>query len=168
MNAAPAFAAELMRWALAYAERGIPVLPAFGKRPAPGLRWQNATRDPDLVRGYWSTWPLAQIATLTGEASGLVVLDIDRKGGVDGFETLRARGWTIPANAVEVITPSGGSHFYFAFEEGIATSAGKLGPGVDVRGRAGLVILPPSRSSVDGADYAFAEGQERREPGVLL
>lgn len=168
MTPAEALRDELIAWALAYAANGIPVLPAFKKKPAPGLRWRNATRNPDLIRDYWSTWPLAQIATLTGEASGLVVLDIDRKNGVDGFETLRTAGFTIPPDAVEVVTPSIGSHFYFRYDPGIATSAGRIGPGVDVRGRAGLVILPPSRARLDDADYHFAEGQELREPGRLF
>lgn len=178
MNAAPrlavdpraaAFSAELTMWALAYAAHGIPVLPAFDKRPARGLTWNSATLNPSLIEGYWRTWPLALIATLTGEASGLIVLDIDRKNGVDGFETMRANGWAIPHDAIEIVTPSGGSHFYFRWQgEDVRSTAGKIGTGIDIRGRRGLVILPPSRKTLDGPDYHFAEGQENREPGVLF
>ena len=54
--------------------------------------WPNtATRDPDLIRRWWTQWPEANIGILTGVKSGLVVIDIDpRNGGhltVDDLET---------------------------------------------------------------------------------
>jgi hypothetical protein len=164
---------ELVAWALSYAAHDIPVFPVRGDKH-PLTRWRRGgpgelpSTDPEQIRAWWSRWPTAMIGAPTGEASGFVVLDIDCHGDTDGFATLAARGWTIPADAVEVTTPSGGAHFFFRAEAGISNSAGRIGPGIDVRGEGGFVVLPPSRRTLNGPDYAFAEGQERREPGVLL
>jgi hypothetical protein len=85
----------------------------------------------------------------TGTVSGIVVIDLDRKNGVDGwdsFKDLEAKHGQIEDTPV-VITPSGGFHFWFRHPKGhkIATTAGQLAPGVDIRGDGGYVIVPPSR-----------------------
>jgi len=53
------------------------------------------------------------------------------------------------------LTPSGGTHEYYALAEGekAANSASKIGPKVDVRGYGGYVLVPPSR--VGGKPYAW-------------
>lgn len=155
-----AFNRELVTWAKRYAARGIPVFPVSGKK-VPLVKWKETggTTDPDQISAWWKAWPLAMIGAPTGSRSGLVVLDIDTKNGCNGFETMRERGWTIPPDVPEIVTPSGGSHFYFRADGAIRNSAGKIGPGIDVRGEGGMVILPPSRPSLEGADYSFREGQ---------
>ncbi|HEV2575119.1 MAG TPA: bifunctional DNA primase/polymerase [Beijerinckiaceae bacterium] len=161
---------ELIRWAHAYATNGLPIFPVAWNK-FPHIKWgAGASTDPAQIDIYWRRWPCAMIGLPTGAKSGLIVVDIDRKNGVDGFQTMRANGWTIDARAVEVRTPSGGSHFYFPLKQGdiIKNSASKLGPGIDVRGDGGFVVLPPSRPSLDAPDYHFAEGQEYREMGRLL
>lgn len=85
-------------------------------RPEPpkgdgGLKF--ATTDPASIRAWWSRWPGAMIGVRTGTASGIVVLDVDRKNGKDGFATMDANAWTTP-NTVVVQTPSGGAHYYFS------------------------------------------------------
>lgn len=83
----------------------------------------------------------------TGSRSGVVVVDVDFDKG--GFETLTAliyqhEEWPVtPA----VRTGGGGLHFFFRHPEGaeIRNDAGKkFGPGIDVRGEGGYVLLPPS------------------------
>src|SRR5215216_4154900 len=65
--------------ALDYAEQGIPVFPceAGGKRPL--IRdWPNrATTDASRITGWFNRWPHANIAIVTGERSGILVLDVD-------------------------------------------------------------------------------------------
>src|SRR5262245_16370145 len=46
----------------------------------------DATRDPDVVREWWTKAPLANIGIRTGPESGIFVLDIDSDKG--GFDTL--------------------------------------------------------------------------------
>ena len=41
-------------------------------------------------------------------------------------------------------TLSGGRHYLFRHADGVRNGAGKLAPGIDVRGEGGYVIMPPS------------------------
>lgn len=166
---AAALQAELIAAAIAHAQAGRPVFPcAADKRPRVKSGFKAATTDCRILQEWWSRWPIAMIGMPTGAASGFDVLDIDRKAGKDGFATLRERGVTIPADAVEVITPSGGSHFYFPHEPGRRSEAERFGPGVDIRADGGYVIVPPSRPAIDGPDYHFAEGQSAECLGLPI
>lgn len=139
---------RLLAAALRRARLGRPVFPCNArKRPLTARGFCDASSDPERVRAWWSQWPDALIGMPTGAASGLVVLDLDRKDGLDGvgaFCALRA-GREAPVGLM-VRTRSGGLHFYMRAPEGrrVPCSAGRLAPGVDVRGDGGYVIVPPS------------------------
>jgi hypothetical protein len=95
----------------------------------------------------------------------LVVIDLDSRtkhpgapDGVGNWATLvathgMARTWVAH-------TPNGGQHWYYRADPNrpIGNGAGKLAPGVDVRGRGGFVVAPPS---VDyrGSCWWGAEGE---------
>lgn len=165
---AAAWSDVLVDWACRYARQGYPVFPVRGdKRPL--VKWKDgATTDPAQIRAWWLQWPLAMIGMPTGKPSGLIVLDVDIKNGVNGFDTLKANGWDIPREAIEVLTPSGGSHFYFRAPEGVSVrnSAGKIGPGVDLRADGGFIVLPPSIPTLDSYEYRYAPGQGEYGQGV--
>ena len=78
----------LLKAALAYARRGVPVFPCEpdGKRPLTYNGFWDATADPRRIRDWWSRWPTANVGLPTGERSDLLVLDVDSRGG--GFESL--------------------------------------------------------------------------------
>jgi hypothetical protein len=88
-------------------------------------------------------------------ASGLLVVDCDVKGAVDGLTAWLALGARHgpPVDTRVVSTGGGGEHWYFTTEPGcaIGNSAGRLAPGIDVRGRGGYVVAPPS--VVAGSSY---------------
>jgi putative DNA primase/helicase len=112
----------------------------------------------DTIRGWWSRFPDANIALPTGSVSGLFVLDVDpRHGGAESLAALESRFGPFPAT-LESQTGGGGRHFFFALAEGqvIRNSAGKLGPGLDVRGEGGYVVLPPSIHPEMQKPYAWA------------
>ena len=98
----------------------------------------------------------------TGRRSGVVVVDIDLDKG--GFETLAAlihRHEEWPKTPA-VRTGGGGLHFFFSYPEGamIHNDAGnKLGPGLDVRGEGGYVLLPPSTHATRRV-YEWEEGED--------
>ena len=60
-------------------------------------------------------------------------------------------------------TMSGGRHWVFRHAPGVRNSAGKIAPGVDVRGQGGYIIMPPS------AGYSIVSDVEPAEwPDWLL
>jgi hypothetical protein len=88
----------------------------------------------------------------TGKASGFVALDIDIKDDLaNGFDSLDFLGHSVMPNTPAVHTASGGVHFYFAIsaKRELRNSAGLLGPGLDVRGEGGYVIVPSPGSGYE-------------------
>ena len=104
------------------------------KRPL--LReWQKrASSDPERVAFWWRRLRGAYIGVATG--NGFVAIDVDPRHG----------GEVDPAwpETLTVRTRSGGWHLYYRTDGEVRNSAGKLAPGVDVRGDGGMVVGPPS------------------------
>jgi len=75
-----------------------------------------------------------------------MVVDVDNKKGKSGDGALLA--WQLDnedlPDTFTVETPSGGRHLYFWADRPVPNSAGKLGVGIDVRGRGGYVVAPGS------------------------
>jgi hypothetical protein len=142
--------------ALAYAAtRGWPLFPARNKQPVFKGWVEKASTDPARLSAWWKLWPDADIGIPTGRKSGLVVLDIDVKDPrAYGFDTLAELGLAILPETPLAHTRSGGVHIYFACHPAvdIRNSVGPsgLGPGVDIRGTGGLVILPS-----EGSGYSW-------------
>jgi uncharacterized protein (DUF927 family) len=135
--------------ALSLAGKGIPVFPC-GLDKKPRIRdWPRvAACDPEQVRAWWTERPGASIGCPTGPrppGNGCWVLDIDQPEGPASLAALEAKHGPLPPT-VEQRTGGGGRQVFFRYPEGreIRNSAGKLGPGLDVRGAGGYVILPPS------------------------
>ena len=139
---------SLLEAALTHAERGRPVFPCGpDKAPRTPRGHLDATTAAAPILSWWSRGPRDLIGMPTGARSGLVVLDLDTRGGRDGvvaFERLRA-GRDLP-DTLTVRTRSGGRHHYFdaPADRAVRCSAGRLAPGVDVRGDGGYVVVPPS------------------------
>lgn len=175
--------------ALAYAARGWPVFPCSPqtkkpmlprdidpetKKPIKGSGGLNkASTDPAQIREWWAKWPKAMIGLCTGFGR-LFVIDFDpRKDEEAGkewtLEQLRAdleaqMGCALPSTLTS-ITRSGGVHCWFLWpDDGGApiVNRGNLPEHVDVRGKGGYVIAPPSVMST-GKDYHWL-----RRDGVEL
>jgi len=165
---------NLLEAALAYAREGWAVFPVHepnkqgcscgnpecedvGKHPRTPHGFYDATTDERTIRKWWGWWPNANIGTPPAER---VVLDVD---GLDGICALAALE-KVHAPLPETLTANTGrelhQHFYFAASDAvIRNSNGKLGPGLDVRGAGGYVILPPSLHQ-SGNRYAWANDLE--------
>jgi putative DNA primase/helicase len=144
--AAPA----LLKAALAYAGRGVPVFPceSGAKRPLTRNGHWDATTDRRAIERWWERWPSANVGLPTGQESGIVVLDVDvEDGGLDSLARLERVGTPVPKTA-RTRTGGGGVHIFFRYPGGkeIRNSAGLLGPGLDVRGEGGYVVVPPSQT----------------------
>ena len=154
------YSREMLRGALIYAGRDIPVFPSEpgGKRPLTAGGFLEATTDEERIRGWWARWPNANVAIPTGERSGLLVLDVDAGEGTDSVALLElSRGQ--PPKTARAATGGGGQHLYFRYPSpqelhaaGLYTrqvrnSQGLLGDGLDVRGEGGYVVAPPSSTA---------------------
>lgn len=151
---------ELHDAALAYAARGWYVFPCAPgeKRPLTPHGCKDATTDPDQIKTWWTKWPTANIGIACGP-SGLVVIDSDAKNGQPGLESWRDITEGLGPEIAEtptVETPGPGLQMYYGRNgHVVSNSAGKLGPGIDVRSEGGYVIAPPSVHP-NGGIYSWA------------
>jgi hypothetical protein len=138
---------------LRHAEQGWPTFPCRErepgrKRPYTPRGFHDATCDAAIITKRRSQWPEALIGMPTGAASGLMVLDIDVKNdAANGFDSLEDLGHVLPETPM-AHTASGGLHVYFQnpTHRELRCSAGLLGPGLDIRGAGGYIILPSEGS----------------------
>lgn len=107
--------------------------------------WQNqASNDPNQIKQWMEFFRdrLKLWGAPTGEINNIFTLDIDTKpGGVNGFETLKARGIELPNTAWQS-TPSGGMHLIFKYDPslGLRNTANKE-LGLDTRASGGWIGL---------------------------
>jgi hypothetical protein len=154
---------ERLDAALEYARQGWPVFPLHtpikgrcscgnpkcgkttGKHPRTLHGLKDATTSEAVIREWWEKWPDANIGILTGEPSGLVVLDVDpAKGGEESLAALERTYGPLP-KTVETITGGGGRHLLFNHPGvRIKSSTGVLAPGLDIRADGGYIVAPPS------------------------
>jgi hypothetical protein len=152
--------------ALRFAEAGVPVFPCVpgGKSPLTHEGFHEATTNLRRIRSWWRWMPAANIGVPTGNASGVEVVDVDRKAAGSGFGAFeRARraglvdGW-----AALVRTPSGGMHAYYPADPDRRQASWEAAKArVDFRGTGGYVIVPPSVVEVADdlrAPYALIGG----------
>jgi hypothetical protein len=153
--------------ALAYASTGWPVFPTRPdadprptpercqcKAPVTQSGFKDATSDPEIIRGWWRRWPLANVAIATG-APGPDVLDVDVKPGGSGYTALNKlkRAGLLTGASRLVRTRSGGLHVYYA---GTSQRGGALPRHhLDFKAAGGYVIAPPSR--VHGKPYQLLD-----------
>jgi hypothetical protein len=151
---------DLCNAALAYAARGWRIIPLYGllrghctcrrrtECPTPGKHppiaaWVTAaSTDVAQIHAWWRRWPLANIGIVTGQASGLVVIDVDpRHGGHLNWEELQHSQEPLPLSP-QVLTGGGGTHDYYHTTE--ALSSIDLAHGIQFQAEGRLVVAPPS------------------------
>ncbi|MGN7613925.1 bifunctional DNA primase/polymerase [Magnetococcales bacterium HHB-1] len=152
--------------ALSLASMGFRVFPleANGKRPLIDGWQRKASQDPERIRGWWVCIVTGWVQDYNIGITGGLFVDIDQKNGVNGqqsLESLIAQHGSLPLTR-RVRTPSGGEHIYFHGNEAIRSSAGKLGPGLDIRSQGGYVVAPGS--SIHGQAYTWIDEQHDVAP----
>jgi len=134
------------------ATKGIPVFPCkLNKSPLTLHGFKDATTDPKVIWQMWERYrDVPCLGVPTGEASGLLVLDVDvddGKQGEESFAHLEETYEPLPPTR-KVRTGGGGIQYLFRYPQGY----GRIGnltnllPGIDVRGEGGYIIVPPSVS----------------------
>ena len=139
--------------ALQYTSEGLSVIPLKPNEKRPLLStWtqlQTAAMSTAEVKEVWDAEPEANVGIVTGQVSGLSVLDID---GTPGALAIQAASISLPETRV-VRTPNG-LHYYFQFTEDLKQSAGIIDH-VDIRSTGGYVVAPPS--TIDEKEYRVAK-----------
>lgn len=117
--------------------RGWSVIPLQPRGKRSLIRWkpyQQRRADMGIVHSWLGQWPDANIGIVTGDVSGLVVLDVD---GEQGDHSLRHMGVTPDT---PVVRTARGAHLYFRHPGvQLGNFAGKL-PGLDLRADGGYVV----------------------------
>lgn len=115
----------------------------------------------ELVTSWWTRWPAANVGVVTGAVSGVVVLDVDpRNGGEGTLSAVGHRYGPLPETWV-VRTGGGGRHHWFTPADRVVPTT-TLGPGLDLKGEGGLVVVPPSRHA-SGKVYEWVPGRSPDE-----
>ena len=109
--------------------------------------YQKRHATDEEVEVWWKKWPNANIGIVTGEISGITVVDVDvYKGGtISKFpETFTVK------------TGNGGYHLYYKYQPGFTVSASAYPdlPFTDIRGDGGYVVGPGSKTA-----YADKDGK---------
>lgn len=151
----------LLEAALEYVRRGWPVFPLYtvtdqgcscgdpkcsspGKHPRTANGHKEGANDENLIRQWWKECPDANIGIRTGEASGIVVLDIDPgHKGDESLACLEQKHGPLP-KTLEQKTGGGGRHILFKHPGVKVRCRVGLASGLDVRGDEGYIVAPPS------------------------
>lgn len=135
--------------ALGYAAKDWPVFPLGPRSKVPliskadgGRGFHDATVDESQIREWWTRWPHANVGIATGHAFDAFDVDPEH-GGEETLAQLVAMHGLLPTTR-ESRTGSGGRHVLFWPDVRVRCSAGRLSRGLDVRGRGGYIVAPPS------------------------
>lgn len=142
----------ILERALTLAAEGLPVFPLAAKNQPMVKEWGKvATTDPAAIRRLFRRPNVKLIGVPTGERAGFDVLDFDPRNGSDEWraahverlpETRTHATPGLPEDPTDPVMP--GEHWLFRHAAGVRNSAGKIAPGIDVRGEGGYVIWWPS------------------------
>jgi hypothetical protein len=121
------------------------------------IRWaeyQHRRPSDEDIRLWFHGREDLNIGIITGERSGLVVIDVDpAHGGDQSLARIEALHGRLPST-IQAITGGGGRHIYFRHPGGVVRNKVAILPGVDLRGDGGYVVAPPSLH-VSGRRYAW-------------
>ncbi|GMV70165.1 MAG: hypothetical protein AMXMBFR77_00040 [Phycisphaerales bacterium] len=137
---------------------GIATCEHIGKHPRTAHGFKDATRDLDAIASWFDVSPEPNIGVPTGEANGIVVLDVDpRNAGDATLADLESRFGPIPAT-VEQSTGGGGRHFVFRHPGVRIGCRSGFRPGLDLKADGGYIVVAPSLHE-SGRRYTWAEAR---------
>ena len=130
---------------LNYRNQGFSIIPIIPKDKRPLIAWEPYQTEPATetqIRDWWGTeFPGANVGVVTGQVSGLVVIDLDCPEAKDKLKELLSQYdlTSVPRSR----TGEGWQLFFQHPGVSVQNRAGVL-PGLDVRGDGGYVVAPPS------------------------
>lgn len=126
-----------------------------GKHPRTKNGLKDASAEPSVISAWDARWPGTNWAARTGPESKFWVLDVDGADGLATLGALEAEHGPLPAT-LTATTGSGGRHYLFRWPATarVPNSCRKLGPGLDVRGDGGYIVIAPA-NHWSGGVYAW-------------
>lgn len=134
-----------------------PVFPcaAGDKRPATRHGYKDATTDAEQIREWWTQNPYHNIGLPTGHHFD--VFDIDGPEGLIAFGEFIDAGIVYPNLIGLSLTPRG--RHYLLPPRGTKNAANPVG--IDVRGKGGYIVAPPSRTPTGTYRWSIPPTPER-------
>jgi hypothetical protein len=146
---------------LSFGGRIFPIAPR-AKTPPLVTDWpRRASCNEDVISRWEKSNPGCNWGVVCGPESKVWVLDVDGERGENSLQSLVEQHgtWEKTLSA----STGNGSHFYFKWPDTdaiIPNSASKIAPGLDVRGRRGYVVIPPSLHP-SGTPYTWTANLHR-------
>ena len=156
---------EMLNAALELNEKGICALPANGKHPS--VSWGKYEDELQLpsqneLERWWSTNPNWDLCIITGELSGLIVVDCDNEKARQKAIDLGLDRTPISAKTKK------GWHYYWAYPDGVGKIQNRVGAnangidwpnvsGLDLRAKKGVAICAPTKNYKWHMDCDFDE-----------
>jgi len=158
--------------AVYWLDQGYQIFPVGkDKKPYNGYKWGDypITKNDDALLRWSGINKGAGVGIITGEQSNLLVLDVDNKNGANGDESIKIlekQYGSLPVT-FKVKTPTGGYHYYFAYNNcGLTVDAGVM-DGIDYRGEGGYVVAAGSVTR-DGAYTIVCDAPVADAPDWLV
>lgn len=157
---------SMMEYALQYQKLGFSVIPINPRNKMPLIEFAGkpAMSEEDIKR-VWEEHPNANIAFKT---TNFFVIDIDKHGKSDGFESLKKwKHLNLIEPTLQAKTASGGKHlFYFKRDDiSIGQMIGFL-PGVDIKAHENNYVLV-APSATDKGQYEW-DLEKSKEGGTMV
>jgi len=152
-------------------ENGWRLFPCVQRGKVPLLTdWpRRASSDADVISRWGEKHAGCNWGLATGAESGVFVIDVDGERGENSLRSLVEQHGTWEKTLTA--STARGTHFYFRWpntDTVIRNSASRIGASLDVRGRRGYTIIPPSIHP-DGPRYLWtAMFPVAHAPGWLL
>jgi len=146
----------LLEAALKYYDMGFSVIPiTAGQKDPPYFSWkpyQTTRATKEQITSWWTKWPKANIAIVTGKLSNLFIADLD-KYKEEYKEELALDFFPDSLITATSLSPQKGEHLYFSFPDNFKLSGRsdqKLA--IDFRAEGNYIIAPPS---INGTGTAY-------------
>lgn len=123
------------------------------KNKKPFIKWEQYQKEMPTrqqIKDWWERWPQANIGIVTGEISGVDVIDCDSQAGKNALNDFLSDSFMTPVSK----TPKGW-HYYFRYKEGLSNGVRVL-TDCDIRTTGGYIIAPPSKNG-EGVSYRWIE-----------
>jgi hypothetical protein len=143
-------------WAKFYLAQGFSIIPLLPKEKIPAVPWKEyQTIKPAMDKlSEWFSDGKNNIGIVTGEISGVVVVDLD-SGAAQTFA--KKNGFPDTPS----VRTGKGCHLYYKYPEGIEVRNFQKRddlPDIDLRGNGGYVVAPPSIHP-SGSVYEWIDGE---------